>query len=160
MGPRRGWQESHRPGCALLAPGESHRATIGRAVVAAELFSSRGYSRLIRAKRHIAIPSHPCYRPTRGRSRKLETTKRPVRYVRITQTFPFALSCFRDPFHFDDNTAPNIGTFPSHLATGGPARYTLGILEGIRMVRSLIRNQMPVYRLRVRLPCPPLPNHL
>jgi hypothetical protein len=28
--------------------------------------------------------------------------------------------------------------------------------EGIRMVRGLIRNQMPVYRLRVRVPCPPL----
>src|SRR5262245_32866001 len=28
--------------------------------------------------------------------------------------------------------------------------------EGIRMVRSLIRNQMPGNRLRVRVPCPPL----
>src|SRR5438477_8871385 len=28
--------------------------------------------------------------------------------------------------------------------------------EGIRMVRSLIRNQMPRKGLRVRVPCPPL----
>ena len=28
--------------------------------------------------------------------------------------------------------------------------------EGIRMVRGLIRNQLPGDRLRVRLPCPPL----
>ena len=30
------------------------------------------------------------------------------------------------------------------------------LTEGKRMVSGLIRNQVPVYRLRVRVPCPPL----
>ena len=30
------------------------------------------------------------------------------------------------------------------------------LTEGKRMASGLIRNQVPVYRLRVRVPCPPL----